>query len=209
MSHPKSFAEVIESSLHTWLAQTWQWDYFPLFGSLVSVNQGNRVLIGLVHSVQTGSIEANRHPFAYQKTEEELYREQPQIFEFLKTTFSTIILGYQENNTDFYMLAPEPVKIHAFVQNTPDNIHKRFLNNSDYLHVLFGLSRHIDNFDELLLAFLKNNIRIIAPTDISLKDFFATYSLLIGNDYRRLKMFLHRAQHIIVNHTNNSGITSY
>ena len=80
----KAFAEVIESSLGVFTAQCWQWDYFPEFGSLVQVKSGGDRILGVVIQVQTGSMDPMRYPFPYQKTEDELRKEQPQIFEFLK-----------------------------------------------------------------------------------------------------------------------------
>src|SRR3989304_9697313 len=151
----KAFAEVIESSLDGWLAQSWQWDQFPSFASLVTVAQTERTLVGIVHQVKTGSMDPMRYPFPYQKTEEELLAEQPQIFEFLKTTFSCLPLGYQERGTMHYLLAPEPPQIHSFVSPMPQDLCKQFFYNDNYLHVLFGLSSQVFNLDELLLAILK------------------------------------------------------
>ncbi len=99
LSPNKPFAEVIESSLHGWLAQSWQWDTFPSFGSIVTIQGKKRTHFGIVHQIQTGSMDPVRYPFPYQKTEEELLKEQPQIFEFLKTTFSCLIIGYQEKGS--------------------------------------------------------------------------------------------------------------
>ena len=109
----KPFAEVIESSLQGWLAQSWNWNCFPAFGSLVTIETKKRQLFGIVHQIQTGSMDPMRHPFPYQKTEEELLQEQPQIFEFLKTTFSCLTLGYSERERIIYLLAPEPPQIHS------------------------------------------------------------------------------------------------
>lgn len=196
MPHTKPFAEIIESSLHGWIAQSWQWDHFPPFGSLVSVTQRKKTFIGLVHQVKTGSIDPTRSPFAYQKTEEELLKEQPQIFAFLKTTFSSILLGYQEEEKITYALASEPAKIHSFVQLASPEISKQFFNNPDYLHLLFGFAHHVDNLDELLLALLNSMAKLSILTYPKLEHFMNTYSLLTGNDYRRIKLFLHRAQQI-------------
>lgn len=196
MTNTTAFAEVIESSLSGWLAQSWRWDHFPPFGSLISTYQNNRTLIGLVHQVKTGSMDSARYPFAYQKTEEELLREQPQIFEFLKTTFSAICLGYQENNTLFYSLAPEPVKIHSFVQHVSTPLCQQFFENADYLHLLFGFVHHVDNLDELLLALLATMSRLSLLTYKKWENFMNTYALLTGNDYRRTRLFLQRARHI-------------
>ena len=72
MKNNNHFAEVIESALHYFLAQSWQWDVTPLFGSLIVAQTGTRTIFGLVHQVQTGSADSTHQPIAYQKTEEEL-----------------------------------------------------------------------------------------------------------------------------------------
>ncbi|MDP3889379.1 MAG: hypothetical protein Q8Q25_02440 [bacterium] len=196
MSTNKPFAEVIESSLHGLLAQSWQWDYFPPFGSLIIIEGLHRTLFGIVYQVQTGSMDPVRYPFAYQKTEQELLKEQPQIFEFLKTTFSCLILGYQEKGKLFYLLAPEPPKIHSFITPASIELSKRFFNRANYLHLLFGFSHLVGNLDELLLAILKHKTELNILTEEKLHQFIQTYSLLTGNDYRRIKLFLQRAQHV-------------
>lgn len=197
MHKNKYFAEVIESSLTGWIAQSWSWDAFPEFGSFVAIEGKKRTIFGLVHQVQTGSMDPVRYPFPYQKTEEELLKEQPQIFEFLKTTFSCIVIGYQEKKSFSYLIAPEPPKIHSFVGHPDAEICKSFFANTRYLHLLFTHSSHIFNIDELLLALLKhyNNLSSLTPHKID--DFMQTYSLLIGNDYRRIKLFLQRVEPIM------------
>lgn len=197
MNKNLQFAEVIESSLVGWLAQSWQWDNFPTFGSLVVIENKKRLIFGIVHQIQTGSMDPVRYPFAYQKTEEELLHEQPQIFEFLKTTFSCLTLGYKQQSKVHYQLAPEPPKIHSFVGMGSSEIMHEFFTNDQYLHILFGLSNNLFNLDELLLALLKNlnDQAILTPARIS--SFVQTFSLLVGNDYRRLKLFLQRAQPLL------------
>ncbi|MCA9770514.1 hypothetical protein KC460_04055 [Candidatus Dependentiae bacterium] len=191
------FAEVIESSLHEWLAQSWQWNQFPHFGSLVVVSTNKRTLFGIVHQMQTGSMDPARYPFAYQKTEQELLAEQPQIFEFLKTTFNCMCVGYQEKGTIYYLLAPEPPTIHSFVGMPHIELAKQFFSNTAYLHLLFGLSGQIINMDELLLALLRYQKYLNALSTNKIHSFIESFCLLTGNDYRRLKLFLQRAQHII------------
>lgn len=193
----KHFAEVIDSSLHGWLAQSWQWDFFPSFGSMVSITTEKRTLFGLVHQVNTGSMDPMRYPFPYQKTEEELRCEQPQIFEFLKTTFSCLTIGYHEKGKTYYQLAPEPPKIHAFVGPISKEDAQQFFAHAHYLHVLFSLSNQLNNVDELLLAILHNLEKMQLLSEAKLDTFIQTYSLLTGNEYRRLKIFLQRAQQTI------------
>lgn len=197
MKQEKYFAEVIESSLTGWLAQSWAWDTFPEFGSFVAIEGKKRTIFGIVHQVQTGSMDPVRYPFPYQKTEEELLKEQPQIFEFLKTTFSCITIGYQEKKSISYLIAPEPPKIHAFIMHPDTELSKIFFASNKYLHLLFTHSAQIFNMDELILALFKQykDLNILTPEKIG--TFMQTYSLLIGNDYRRTKLFLQRVEHMI------------
>jgi hypothetical protein len=201
MNKGNCFAEVIESSLTGWLAQSWAWDTFPEFGSFVAIEGKKRTVFGIVHQVQTGSMDAVRYPFPYQKTEEELLKEQPQIFEFLKTTFSCITVGYQEKKSISYLIAPEPPKIHAFVAHPSAELSKNFFASTRYLHILFTHASHIFNMDELMLALLRQHINLNILTQDKINIFMQTYSLLTGNDYRRIKLFLQRAEHMLSNHS--------
>lgn len=193
----KPFAEVIESSLHTWLAQSWQWNETPTFGSLVTVTTPKWTLFGLVATVQTGSLDSMRHPFPYKKTHEELLTEQPQIFEFLKTTFSALTIGYQERGSIRYLTAPEPPLIHSFVARCPRALAAEFFARNDYLPALFSLAPYVSNMDELLLALLKQRHDHHPLSEEAVAEFTHVFSLATGNDYRRLKLFLSRLQPII------------
>jgi len=194
MMSNKPFAEVIESSLRGWLAQSWEWNRFPSFGSLVTIETKKRQFFGIVHQIQTGSMDPMRHPFPYQKTEEELLQEQPQIFEFLKTTFSCLTLGYLEDQKFTYLLAPEPPQIHSFVSMATKESTIRFFSNEQYLHLIFNAANQLFNLDELLLAMLKQQFALDVLNAQKISHFIETFSLLTGNDYRRLKLFLQRVE---------------
>ncbi len=188
-----SFAEVIESSLHAFKAQSWQWDYFPAFGSLVTIQTSERTLFGIVYAVQTGSFDQGRYPFTFQKTESELRAEQPQIFEFLQTTFSCLTVGFSEKNNLVYQIAPEPPKMHTFVHHATPAELSQFFSSCMYLHLVFG-SPHITAVDELLLAVLRVQAERSLLTKELFFEFVDTLSLITGDDYRRLKIFMSRAQ---------------
>ena len=196
-NNKNSFAEVIESSLQSWTSQTWQWDNIPAFGSIVTIDSNEKTIFGIISQINIGSIDPVRSPFPYQKTEEELLREQPQIFEFLKTTFLCISLGYKENGKIFHLISPKPPKIHSFIAHASKDQIIEFFQNEKYLHILFGSQNQIFNLDELLLTILKNlqTLHILSPE--KLNNFVQTFSLLTGNDYRRLKLFLQRIHEII------------
>ena len=188
-----AFAEVIESSLTGWCAQSWQWDHFARFGSLVTSTHNTYTLFGIVHQVETGSIDPSRSPFPFKKTEEELKSEQPQIFEYLRTTFSCLTVGYREKGRITYQLAPMPAKIHSFVEPAKSDLAKEFFACEHYLHLLFGASGQETNLDELLLALLCEQQALGLLSKNRLEQFAQTYSLLTGSDYRRMKLFLQRA----------------
>ncbi|OGB84737.1 hypothetical protein A3F66_01080 [candidate division TM6 bacterium RIFCSPHIGHO2_12_FULL_32_22] len=187
MQKNRYFGEIIDSSLVRWMAQSWKWDKFPNFGSLIAVEQGDLILYGIVSEIKTGSQDSSRFPYAYQKTEEELLRDQPQIFEFLNTIFTCVPVAYKSVDI-IYNLPPRPAKIHSFVREM-DLEEKQLLDISSCLPVIFGNSE-FQSIDELLLALIKN-----AQLDKALvHSFIDNFSLLCGNDYRRIKIFIKRLE---------------
>jgi hypothetical protein len=193
----KYFAEVIESSLSNWKAHVWQWNNFPKFGSLVTIETKERILFGIIHQVHTGSSDPNRTPFPYQKTYTELLQEQPHIFEFLQTICTCLIVGYQENNKIFYHIAPQPPPIHAFMAYATTEQITDFFQNDLYLHLLFSFNSPFIPLDELLLVQLEQLATLKILTRNRFFAFIELFSLLTHNDYRRLKLFLQRTQDLL------------
>ncbi len=154
-------------------------------------------IAGCVTEIHTGSIDPQRYPFAYQKTEEELLAEQPQIFEFLRTSFRVSIIGYLEKESGVkHILPPRPSKIHAFVRKADKHEIALFLTDPAFLHLLFGFQEHIKNMDELILAILRElTVQDLLTTDL-LDGILHIYSLRTGNEYRRLKLLLARVEHL-------------
>lgn len=196
MSTPdtKTYAEVIESSLNGFFAQSWRWDCPPSFGSLVVVEGKKRTIFGIVQQIKTGSSDPQRQAFAYQKTHEELMAEQPQIFELLKTSFYCLTLGYQEKGRLAYQLAPEPPLIHSFVSPASPELARQFFAHEGYLHLLFGAAGQLGNPDELLLAILVQHKQLGILTPERVNKLMQVFSVLTANDYRRLKLFLQRVE---------------
>jgi hypothetical protein len=193
----KPCAEIVASTLHAWTAQCWQWNVAPAFGSLVTVTSGKRTLFGVVHQIETGSLDPARYPFAYQKTYEELLAEQPQIFEFLKTSISCIALGYQEKGTVYYITPAQPPLIHSFVSPIEPDLAKQFFYNQQFMHILFAPHNSTANSDELLLALIKQQAQLGILKQEKLHSLIQHFLLLTGNDYRRLKLFLSRVESLI------------
>lgn len=197
MNKTPAFAEIIQSNLQGFMGQCWQWNQTPAFGSLITVEDKKRTIFGIVYQIETGSMEPGRYPFPYQKTHEQLLAEQPQIFEFLKTTFLCISLGYAVNGKVYYLMPPEPPLIHSFLAAATPEQSRLFFSQNKYLNLLFGANNLIPNLDELLLALLKAQNDQNPLKNDRLNDFMQTYSLLTGNDYRRLKLFLQRIEGLL------------
>lgn len=189
---PQPYAEVISSNLASYTAQCWQWDTGPAFGSLVAIQEGEHFVWGIVSSIETGSSDPQRHPVPYQKTEAELKAEHPQIFEFLATTFHVAVVGFQENERLTYSLPSRPVKIHSFVRPASLREISRFFISPAFLPALFSTPINGPNIDELLLALMNQIAQHDLLTPELFERYYHTFSLLIGNDYRRLKLLLQR-----------------
>jgi len=187
------FAEVVESKLTYLIAQCWQWDVTPTFGSLVSIAGKESTLIGIVSSIETGSMDPMRYPFPYQKTEEELKRDHPQIFDFLKTTFTATIIGYQDKEHKVaYTIPPLPAKIHSFVSPISSDTAASFFQSPDFLPLLFAAQETPHITDELFLSLIGEMAQRNVLSVQLFKTYYKTFSLLTGNDYRRLKLLMQR-----------------
>lgn len=191
-----SFAEVLDSNISTFQAQCWQWDAIPEFGSLVTATSLGRTIFAIIYDIKTGPTDPIRQPVAYQKTEEELLQEQPQIFEFLTTTFSCIAIGYQENNQLFYNLPPQPAKMHTFVHHATQEQYELCFANEGFLHLLCRSQEKI-NIEELLLALVKHQLYHKTLTKKRFNKFVETFFMLNKNNYLQTKMFLSRVQQLI------------
>lgn len=191
MSNHHYFAEIVESSLHTWVAQCWQWAKHPAFGSLVALDMHDKQVYAIVYDVKIGSGDPHRYPVTYQKTEQELLAEYPHIFEFIKTTFFCLPIGYEYKKAYYHLLPPEPAKIHAFVRAMSIEEQQDFFQKADFLSLMFHTPL-INQTDELMLALIKQLHQYKVVQEEQIHVLLDTFTLMAGNDYRRLKLFTQR-----------------
>jgi hypothetical protein len=194
-----AFGEIVQSSLTAWTGQCWQWNTMPAFGSLVVCSKREYTFIGLVTQITTGSSDPSRTPLAYQKTEEELLLEQPQIFCLLRTTFSCAPLGYYRSGQLWHILPPYPPPIHAFLctSDVCKPVLKEFFSVAGFLSLLFSHTQLTINLDELLLAMLHDAYSRSFITYDQVIIIMKNYLLLVKNDYRRTRLFVQRLQAIV------------
>lgn len=187
--------EVVESSTTTLVAEARRLHGAPDFGAFVRVESDGRDLVGVVHNASTQSSEPNRRPMAYGKTETELRREQPQIFELLRTQFEVLILGYLDGATMVHLFPPQPARIHSFVFPCRPGDVLALTEDPQYLRSLLeapGLPT-----DELLLATMRRALDGRNESGAGSRgDYLARMgselSRLLRDDYDRLSSIVRR-----------------
>ncbi len=191
------FSEIIQSSLSKATALCWQWDVMPAFGSLLIIEQHDIQTLGIVTGLQTGSLDPSRTPFAYKKTVDELKKEQPQIFTFLRTQIEMQLVGSfnKKDQNIQYRLPERPPLIHAFVGDASDQILQIFLSKPDFLHLLSFFDEVI--VDEVLLSLLCKASQKKLVSSSSLEAIIAQYAQFVGSDFRRLRVFCSRLEQIV------------
>ncbi len=181
--------EVVESSTTELIAQARQLHGAPSFGQFVRVEAAMPV-VGIVFNVFTHSIEPNRRPTAYGKTEEELRLEQPQIFELLRTEFQALVIGYLTGDESVQILPPQPAHIHSFVYLCSDEQVRAFTRTDDYLRSILNTSKIPT--DELVIAVLRHTVRAHAHAPSYLVQMGKELSRLLSDDYDRLSSIIRR-----------------
>ena len=91
-----------------------------------------------------------------------------------------------------YALPAQPAKIHTFVHSASLTVLKPFLASAAFLPLLFTAGSAPQQTDELFLAVIDQLANLSLLTPDLFEQYYQTYSLLIGNDYRRLKVLLQR-----------------
>lgn len=178
--------EVVESSTTTLVAEARRLHGSPDFGAFVRIESSDSApMVGVVHNASTASIETNRRPMAYGKTESELRSEQPQIFELLRTQFDVLILGYLDSGAMVHLFPPQPARIHSFVFPCDAEQICTITDDPQFLRSLLeapGIPT-----DELLLATLRHALDVRADdTSAYLASMGSELSRLLRDDYDRL-----------------------
>ena len=182
--------EVVESSTTELVAEARQLHGAPSFGQFVRVDS-EVPIVGIVFNVFTHSIEPNRRPTAYGKTEDELRLEQPQIFELLRTEFQALVIGYLDEMGPVQILPPQPARIHSFVHVCSEDQIRAFTHTDDYMRCILNTVKVPT--DELLIAALRQTMRAHGGDRTYLVRMGKELSRLLGDDYDRLSSIVRRA----------------
>ncbi len=182
------FGEILESSLTQATCTIWERDSFPAYGSLVAIDGTDHILYGIITQSASGPRDATRTPHPYKKTEAELKRDHPHIFEFITSWCTLIFIAHQRNNQIMYTTPPIPAKIHAFARSITYDEATRIFASPQYVHRLFNAADQNIASDELLVALLKEYPLAREHYEALTHELM----LIMGADYRRLKILLSR-----------------
>lgn len=195
MKNNSACGEIIHAQSTQFSARMWDWQQQISQASLVCIEREGITIYGLIYNQQTAP-EQGRTVFPYRMTREELIQHHPEIFAFLQTTLSCITVGYQDNKNIHHTLPPTPPQPHDFIRVATDEEWREFCARSDYLHSIFSQAHTIQYIDEILLCLLQRLQERNLITQI-IDNFVEQYMLVIGSDYRRLKLFLSRVEHLL------------
>ncbi len=185
MSH---VGEVIASSTMRFTAQCPDEDRAPEYGGFVMVDTPDGRAVAVVSEVRAGSVEGNRRPLAYGLSEEDLYRQQPQLRELLSTEFDAWLVGYDDGLRWRPILPPRPPRLHRFVHPAQPADILAITADGQYLRTLSaaGLS------DDFLAAAVRASLAVRGDDRAYLVATGQQLARLLGDDYDRLKAMLRR-----------------
>lgn len=155
---------------------------------------GPLTLYGVVFHAETGAIEPGRSLTAFGLEEEDLRREQPQIYELLTTRFSTALIAHSGSDGEIRpYLPPRPPRPHARVFPCDDPETRALTERLDYLRPLL-LGDTVPGLpgDELIAALLRNAWRARDGDDEFLVRAGRELAALLPRDYDRLRALVNR-----------------
>lgn len=146
--------EVVEATSTSFVAQCYRLYGSPPLGSLV--RSGTPPLYAVVSQVITGPLDASRPVLARGEaaaSEEEVFRENPQLERLLTSRFDALIVGHRVGKEDRHFLPPLPPRVHSFVHICCPGEVARFTSRLDLLHLL--LNSGVPAADEVVGACLR------------------------------------------------------
>lgn len=188
--------EVIETGTAGFIAQCYELYQSPSLGSLVKTSEESVEIYAVVSNATTSGMEPGRRPIARGKdeiSEEGVYSSSPQLLKLLRTEFSTVVVGYREDEKLFHYLPPRPARIHSFVyQCRPEEV-KEFSRSFNFLSILTGAHLEVP-VEEVIAAALRRMSRGADDPHSFLVAAGKELAVLLGGEYNRLKNILSRLE---------------
>ncbi len=188
--------EVVEARTADFVAQAYDLDGAPPFGSLVRVGEAGSEIYGFVCQVSSGSLDVGRRVSARgrdEATEDTLFENNPELASLLRTEFSALVAGFRDGDRLLHRLPPSPPRLHGFVHACDDEELRGFTARLDYLSTLATATARCP-IDELLGAALRHASRVQPDPRAYLVAAGKALTTLLASDLRRLSTILRCAQ---------------
>ncbi len=144
--------EIIEANTTGFIARCAVLHEPPAFGAFVKVSAAPQpgedpfaaasfadgAIYALVAEATTTGTDPGRRPAAFGLTEDELRRDQPQVFELLATDFTAITIGHAACGAVRCYLPPRPPRIHQRVWPCGDAEVAALTGNPGYLRAILS-----------------------------------------------------------------------
>jgi hypothetical protein len=186
--------EVIEASTSEFLAQCYELEGAPPFGSLVKTQDGATEIYAIIYNAETASIDPERRPIARGKDEAEeadIFRHNPQLAKLLRTNFNALVLGHRVENGVHHRLPPRPARIHSFVYICDAHEVREFTRSLDFLTILVN-ARVPTSVEELVAACLRQAAEAHDESHGFLVRAGKELAVLLGGQLNRLDAILRR-----------------
>ena len=133
----RRIGEVVETASASFLAQCYVLYVCPPLGSFVRTD--SPPVFGVVSRVSTEPLDSSRPVLARGEaasSEDEVFRDNPQLSRLLTTRFEVIITGHMSDETCKQFLPPLPPPVHSFVYVCSDEEVCQFTARLDFLSLL-------------------------------------------------------------------------
>ena len=156
---PARVGEVIDATTTELTAQSYELHQSPFFGSFVRASNGDADVWAVVAQAHTGGIDPGRHPVARgaaYTSEAEVYAQNPELPQLLRTVFTALVVGYSPPGPDVrHRLPPRPARVHAFVYAATPSEVAAFTERLDYIDAILRLQTAAP-VDELVAAAIRS-----------------------------------------------------
>ncbi|MEX2599715.1 MAG: hypothetical protein WD533_08675, partial [Dehalococcoidia bacterium] len=182
--------EVVEASVDRLVGQCHRLYDAPPLGTLVRAGDST---FAVVEGIATTALDPARRVIARgadADTEEDVYREHPQLERLLRTDVTLAVVGHREASEVRQYLPPQPPRIHTFLYTCSSEEVREFMRRLDFLHLLAGNARTAS--DDVAAAVLRQAAAAFdTPRDFLLAG-GRTLATLLASDTARLNAILRR-----------------
>ena len=187
----RRIGEVVSTASTSFVAQCYKLYVCPPLGSFVRTD--SPWVFGVVSGVSTEPLDSSRPVLARGETastQEEVFRDNPQLSRLFTTRFEAIITGHMTDGTCKQFLPPLPPAVHSFIYVCSAEEVSRFTAQLDFLSLLLNSGTQVA--DEVVGACLRAAVTSWPDGPAFLSRASKTLAGVLANDLPRLNSVLRK-----------------